>query len=245
MYTKYIDFVEKTVTGGDLSSFKSSDIYRDILEHCSPKFGNMYYEMLRNQYGLSNETILTFCSLNDKLGSPIKYTIGSLPNPVSPASLLYLHHAMRTLDHIESLGLDDIDIVEVGCGYGGYAFALDYVSKLRGISIQSYSCIDLDAPLKLQELYINQCNLSFPVYFHSASTYGKNVTGNNLFFVSIYCFSEIEKHHQIGYIRSLLHKTPHGLLIWNHVPLFDIEKQLILVESETPCTGPGNLLVLF
>jgi hypothetical protein len=245
MYAKYVEFVERTVGSGDLSSFKSSPIYREILEHCSPEFGRTYYSMLRNQYGLSDETILAFCNLNDKVGSPVKYTIGNLSTPVSPASLLYLQHAMRTLDHMESLQLNDVDIVEVGCGYGGYAYALDYTSKLRGIRIRSYNCVDLDGPLRLQELYTNQCNLSFPIQFHSASTYGKNISGTNLFFVSIYCFSEIEKQHQLGYIQHLLPKTTHGLLLWNHIPLFQFGKQYTLVEPETPCTGPGNLLVLF
>lgn len=245
MYDRYIEFVRRVVASGDLSSFKSNPIYREILEHCSPEFGRTYYQLLRDQYGLSDDVILEFCRLNDRLGSPVKYALGTLDVPVSPASLLYLQHAMRTMDHLQFLQLQDVDIVEVGCGYGGYGLALNYVSKIRNVRIRSYNCVDLDEPKGLQELYLNHHELSFPVYFHSASTYGQSVSGSNLFFVSIYCFSEIEKRHQLGYIEHLLPKTNHGFLIWNHVPLFEFGKYVMLAEPEVPRTGPGNLLVLF
>lgn len=245
MYSRYIDTVTRAVVSNDLSWFKSDPAYREILEHCSLHFGRIYYDILRTQYKLSDDTIFQFCALNDRVGNPVRYSIGTLEQPVSPASLLYLQHAMRTIDHMQSLSLDQVDIVEVGCGYGGFVLALSYVSKLRNLAIRSYACVDLDDPLQLQSLYLSKFDLPFPVSFHSASTYGRNVEGQNLFFVSIYCFSEIERAHQTGYIQTLLPKTSHGLLIWNHIPLFEFGKPILLAEPETPCTGPGNLLVLF
>lgn len=245
MYDLYIRFLREVITKGDISTFKSNTAYREILEHCSVKFGIQYYNLLQTRYGLSNETIEAFCTLNDSVGTPIKHKIGSLNTTVSPASLLYLYHAMITLDHLLSVNVQSNDIVEVGCGYGGYIVAIDFASKLRNIAVRNYTCVDLDEPIELQKLYLRRFNISFPVEFHSASTYGKNIYGENLFLVSIYCFSEIEKLHQIGYIKNLFPKISHGIMIWNHVPIFDFGKKPILIETETPCTGPGNKLVLF
>lgn len=245
MYKRYTDLVHRVVTSGDISTFKSEPAYREILEHCSPQFGRVYYDLLRTTYGLSDDTISTFCTMNDQIGSPVRHSIGNLKTPVSPASLLYLYHAMITLDHLVSRAMNRHDIVEVGCGYGGLILALDYASKLRSIPIHSYACVDLDAPLRLQSLYLSSFDISFPITFHSATTYGGTVPGRSLFLVSIYCFSEIEREHQRGYIRTLFPNVSHGLLLWNHVPLFDFGKPILLAEPEVPCTGPGNLLVLF
>lgn len=238
-YSAYLSVVADAVKRRDLSGFKSTPEYRGILEHCSPEFGLCYYNLLHEKYGMKHEDIERFCDMNDALGSPIKHVIGDVYT--SPASLLYLYHAMQTLDHME----DDVDVVEVGCGYGGYVLALDFVSKLRNRKIRSYTCVDLDGPLRLQELYLQNFTVSFPIWFHSASTHGQHIPKRKMFLVSIYCFSEIDKEHQIRYMKHLFPKVDHGFLLWNHIPLFDFGKPVKLVEPENPRTGPGNLLVVF
>ena len=198
-----------------------------------------YYTLLRERYSLTDQEIETFCDMNDLLGSPIKYMMG--PIHASPASMLYLYHANQILDRLDN----DVDIVEVGCGYGGLILALEYASKRRHRKIRSYTCIDLDAPLRLQEMYLQHFSLSFPVWFHLASTYGMHIPKRNMFLVSIYCFSEIDKEHQIRYMKHLFPKVDHGFILWNHVQLFDFGKPVQSVQPENPRTGPGNLMVFF
>lgn len=246
IYDSYISYVNSVVSSKDLSNFKSNKIYRGILEHCSQEFGKQFYSILRNEYNITDHTIEIFCSMNDSIGDPLKYKIGTLRMLVSPASVLYLQHASMTLRHMRSLNLSSVHMVEVGCGYGGYLLAMDYLSREYGIRIESYTCIDLDPVSNLQSMYLSNFKLSFPVTFQSASTYGKNVSEvSNLFFVSIYCFSEVSRSHQLGYMEHLIPKTSHGLIIWNMSPFFDIGKSILYKEPEVPCTGPGNLLVLF
>jgi hypothetical protein len=244
-YTRYIDNVEKVVASGRIDGFKSHSNYNYVLEHCSPKFGEDYYKLLRSTHNLSDDQIAVYCKINDRIGGSALASIGTLPFPVSPTSVGYLRHASLTIDHMISLNLNDVNVVEIGCGYGGYLLALDYASKLRGIRIQSYTCIDLDAPLRLQELYLSRHNVSFDVSFVSASTYGQNVRKDNLFFVSIYCFSEISPDHQRGYMTHLIPRVSHGLIMWNHVDLFNFGKPLVSANPEVPLTGHYNRLVLF
>jgi hypothetical protein len=245
MYTHYIQHVKNIVNLNNLTTFKSNAAYREILEHCSQAFGNQYYDILRNEFGMTNDVILNFCQKNDAIGNPVKCTIGELSVPVSPASVLYMQHAALTLNHIQELGLSRVNIVEVGCGYGGYLLALDYLSAMYDIHIESYTCIDLDVVCKLQMQYLSNFEVSFPVHFQDASEYGKSVKADNLFFVSIYCFSEIDRIHQQGYLTHLIPKASHGLMIWNMKPFFDIGKEIVYKGDERPYTGPGNLLVLF
>lgn len=245
MYAPYADYVRSIVSTRDISTFKSNPKYTYMLEHVLPSSGKEYYTILRNDYSLSDETISSFCTKNDAIGSPIRCMIGSLPHPVSPTSLRYLVHASTILDHLVSHTNDTRDIVELGCGYGGLALALDFVSTLRSIPISSYTCVDLDAPLALQKLYLQNFTLSFPIDFHSASTYGAGITKQNMFFVSMYCFSEIETEHQIGYIRRLLPKVSHGVMLWNMIPVFDFGKTITCIDTERPLTAVGNKIVLF
>jgi hypothetical protein len=244
-YDTYANYVDKIVTSGNIHGFKAHPSYHYMLEHCSPKFGEDYYGLLRTAHNLSDNQIATYCQLNDAVGGSALAVIGTLPFPVSPTSVGYLRHACLTVDHMLSLNLNDVNVVEVGCGYGGYLLALDYVSKLRGIRIQSYTCIDLDAPLRLQQLYLSTHKLSFDVSFVSASTYGQTVRKNNLFLVSIYCFSEISPYHQRGYMTHLFPSVSHGLIMWNHVNLFNFGKPILSANTEVPLTGRYNKLVLF
>lgn len=245
MYQRYIDYVESVVNRNDTSNFKSNAIYQDILEHVSQELGQQYYRTLTSIHNIDKSIIEKFCLENDRIGSPIKYLIGDLSFPVSPTSLRYLDHAMHTLNHIKTLKLETVNIVEIGCGYGGFLLALNYMSKLHGIVINSYSCIDIDAITKLQQLYISNYVVSFPVTFHSASSFGETVKNDNLFLVSMYCFSEIEPVNQRGYIDHIMKRISNGILMWNHCDVFDFGKTILSIQDERPLTGHNNKLVLF
>ena len=245
MYQHYIEYVEYVVKSNNINNFKSNNVYRDILEHVSEELGQQYYKKLITTHNIKKDVIENFCLYNDKIGSPVKYSIGDLSFPVSPTSLRYLDHAIHTLNHIKALNLKTINIVEIGCGYGGLLLALDYMSKLYNVKIDSYSCIDLDIITKLQTLYISNYNISFPVTFHSASTFGKTVKNDNLFLVSMYCFSEIETVNQKGYIENIIKRINNGIIMWNHCDIFDFGKKIISIQYEEPLTGNNNKLVLF
>jgi hypothetical protein len=216
-----------------------------MLEHVTQSLGEQYYKNLRINHNINKSVIEKFCLENDKIGSPVKYSIGDISFPVSPTSLRYLDHAIHTLNHIKTLKLESINIVEIGCGYGGLLLALDYMSKLYEITINSYSCVDIDVITKLQEIYISNYDISFPVTFHSASTFGQSVTGTNLFLVSMYCFSEIEPENQKGYINHIIKRASNGVIMWNMCDIFDFGKTILSIEDEDPVTGPKNKLVLF
>ena len=99
--------------------------------------------------------------------------------------------------------------------------------------------IDLDEPSALQMKYMSNQNVPFPVSYHRASTYGKDIEGSDNFFLSSYCFSEIEPPNQQGYLRVLFPKCSHGFILWNHCNVYDIGKE-ITVEPEVPLTCDPN-----
>jgi hypothetical protein len=204
-----------------------------ILEHVSPQFGEEYLKLLYSEIGLSKQKIIDFCKMNDSFGSPNTYNIGDLGINVSPTSLRYLYHASLILKHSRNCD----KFVEVGGGYGGLFLAITYLSDTP---IREYHLVDLEPVINLQKIVLDgHAN----VFYHLANTFGENVP-DGCFFISNYCFSEINMEFQKKYIDNLIRRSQEGFLAWNTIPCYDIGKSTI-VEQERPLTFSGNYFVYF
>jgi hypothetical protein len=237
IYSEYDEFVKKLSV---LTNFKNNPSYTYMLEHATGQQADEYCTLLMSVY--SAETIESFCKLNDSIGNPHRYKIDSLTISVSPTSLRYLYHAHLILKHFSNQ--PERHIVEVGGGYGGLCLAINFLSTLTNTPVQSYHIIDLDSATNLQMRYLDNFTLSFTVDTSSASEYGACLPRTDYCFVSNYCFSEIDKHHQENYSNHLIPKTKTGFLAWNNIPLYNFGKD-VRSEVETPRTGPDNLYVYF
>jgi hypothetical protein len=102
----------------------------------------------------------------------------------------------------------------------------------------------LDAPSHLQQKYLEKFQLDTPIFFHKASLFGEDFSGQDYFLISNYCFSEIAHEYQVRYLETLFPKCPHGFLTWNHIDIYDIGKKMT-VEDEYPLTGSKNKYVRF
>jgi hypothetical protein len=227
------------IASGNISQFKRNKAYSPILEHVTYDQGYLYLAAIKSRFKLTDTEIAEFCTRNDGVGDPIKWQYGDIV--VSPTSLRYIYHALLILEYCKNIEVFAPRIVEVGCGYGGLALAVDQFSNRFGIEVSSYTLIDLDEPSSLQQLYLSMHSMSFAPTFESASTYGANVTGSNNFLISNYCFSEIPSTEQQKYMNTLFPKCSHGFMVWNMVPQFDFGKN-VSAELESPLTGgPPNL----
>lgn len=208
-----------------------------MLEHVSPALGCAYVDSIVRFHKLSHEDILSYCNRNDRIGSPVLHSVEGMV--VSPSSLRYIRHALLILNQCVSVGNLTPSLVEVGCGYGGLALAIDHYSSRFGISVKKYTMIDLDDPVSLQKLYVSNHTFSFPIYFESAETYGSGIEGIDNVLISNYCFSEVAPHVQQNYVKTLFPKCSNGFILWNNVPVFDIGKH-VRTELEVPMTTTAN-----
>ena len=202
MYESYLNFIMNALSNEKLySQFKSNNDYRGILEHVSQNQGQQYYELIKNEFNITNESIIDFVNLNDRLGCPIKYNINNII--CSPTSLRYIYHALIILKYIKSLNLNNLNIVEIGGGYGGLCLAINYFQKFFNLNITEYNIIDLDQALKLQQKYLLNFNdIKFNINYISSSTYGKDLLLNNYFLISNYCYSEITEENKPAVCQS-------------------------------------------
>jgi len=213
-----------------------------MLEHVSPDLGMKYLQLIQTNTTITEDQIQQFCSMNDMIGNPNKVNYGTFT--CSPTSLRYIWFSHKILSHFKTFNKDSYSVVEIGGGYGGLCLALNFFSSHYSVKLSDYTIVDLHWPSKLQNLYLSNFSLSFPVGFHTANTYGEHINTKDAMLLSTYSFSEIDDVHQKQYISKLFPKISHGFIAWNHIPIYNFGFT-ITEEEETPLTGGYNKFIFF
>jgi len=241
-YARYTNFVDRICNENDLSSFKRHPDYQYMLEHVSREQGQEYLSCIQKNTTITEQQIISFCELNDRLGAPNRHSYGTLV--CSPTNLRYLYHAHLILTYFKTFTLPSYKLVEVGGGYGGLCLAIQTLAPHYTVTLESYTILDLPAPSRLQEKYLTLHTLPAPVSFVNAETFGATLPGQDYFIISNYCFSEISFEFQKRYIETLFPKVSHGFMAWNMIPTYFFGFP-IREEEEVPKTGPFNKYVYF
>lgn len=248
MYDEYTDYIKQFIDN-EISqwNFKSNTRYSAILEHISKNQGDDYLFEITKRFGYFYNThknlLIDLCKINDSCGVPTKYDFLHFSD-CSPTNLRYILHSLLILTYINECNLNNIDIIEIGGGYGGLCFFIFKLSHLFNIQIKSYSIFDLKEPLLLQEKYLENINIK-NVNFMTLDNL-QNINQNS-FLISNYAYSEISLDLQNKYTEKLLNPfVSHGFLTWNFIELYPfIENKTITKEIEYPLTGNGNLYIRF
>jgi hypothetical protein len=250
MYNDYESFVNN-ITKDNIKTinFKSNRNYNSILEHVSVELGEQYLRLIEKEFNnITFENILEYVNINDVHGCPTQYTYKNKDGnnfTCSPTSLRYVYNALVILDHYKTK--ESNSIVEVGCGYGGLFLAICYFSKLLNIKIEHYHFVDLEPICNLISLYldVNNNHVSINYSIHLANNYGMDINADNLFFISNYCFTEIDTIYRTQYILNLIPKCSSGFIIWQTCFNYGIDNSYEIVdvkniEEEKPQTSPHN-----
>ena len=258
LYTRFTSYLRQALGTPAMDFFKFHPDVTDMLEHVSPSLGEEYMTHLLTAPLLSAERIRAYCQKNDRIGGGQKHPYSSLTSSTllregksppedlttSPSNLRYLFQAHLICSHLRHLQKETVEIVEVGCGYGGLFLAMDMVAPLYSIRISCYHLIDLPESSALQQWYLSGHDGITPTRFHLASTYGDAIDRTDLFLISNYCFSEIAEEHQRRYRQQLFPRVSHGFMAWNNIPTYDFGFPM-KEEIEYPLTGPMNRYVYF
>ncbi len=253
MYNNYNLFLQNIINS-NYEFFKSNYNYNSILEHVSLEYGNKYLNLIENEFpNINYSIILDFCKINDLYGNPKKEKFKDLSNNIlicSPTSLRYIYHSLIILKYYSQTKCKNI--VEVGCGYGGLCLAINYFMKYFDIEINNYHIIDLSEPLNLIKFYLNKHKsyIKININYHDSLTYGINIPNSkDLFFISNYCYTEIEKKHNNKYTEILLPKIINGFIIWQNggnngaYPISNcsniLNKEVKKIMEEKPQTDAG------
>ena len=204
---EYTNFVEKAANNDDIfKNFRQNEIYCWVLEHDDLKRGLENYKYIQKVSELNKTGVLEILNSIDEFGGPKLMTIGNLNN-VSPSSLRYLSIAADINRIFKYEAHQKLNIIEIGCGYGGQSIAL---SKLN--TIKNYTYVDLKEVNQLIEKYISKNKVSFN---YQTKTIFDEFEDNYDLIISNYAFSELPRKLQKIAYTKILSKSKNGYMINN------------------------------
>jgi len=248
IYKRYVDFVKNTQLHLQPNDwyFKNNQNFTYMLEHVSLQQGYSYLQNIKVKFSelyFSNfEYFKQLCSLNDKYGNPVTYIYNNFTN-CSPTSIRYLYFSLLILKDMKLYNLNNINIIEIGGGYGGLCFFIQKLSPLFKIKVTNYTIFDICEISLLQEKYLDALEINVECF--QLDKY--NNINSNSFLISTYCFSEIPIAIQNQYIEKIINPyTDYGFIAWNNIPVYNFKQNSIITKNEEiPNTGKFNYFVRF
>lgn len=240
MYNKYTNYIKTQVNlNPEEWDFKKNRDYCTILEHCNETQADQYFNVIikkfKTFYESNLDNIINICQLNDKYGKPKKYHLKNFMT-CSPSNLRYLLHCLLVLEDMKKYKLNNIDIIEIGGGYGGLCLFIHNLAPLYEININSYTIFDLLEPSLLQKKYLDVLNVP---NVNCCQLDNFDNIKNDSILISNYAFSEISKELQMKYIDKIINPyTKFGFLTWNFIPVYNfVNNSVIEKEKEYPSTS--------
>jgi hypothetical protein len=238
----YPYIVQQAVTNDNVfNTFKSHVWYTPILEHVSYDIGFEYLEIIKNDYPFLLNNIDKY-KTNDNIGSPITYNYTDVGN-VSPTTLRYVKVLGEISEHFG--GLDNLDVVEIGCGYGGQAKLI-----FDTYEVKSYTFIDLPCVLELTKKYLSVFNIDMSKLIFKDIT---SLTENEKYdlFISNYAYTECSESIRETYFKNVLSNSKMGYLTSNFLSRKTMNDEIIsklkncFVIEERPKTGDDNFIIIW
>lgn len=226
--------------------FRSSDKYKVILEHVTEREGRMYLNLVERDNPQLLDNIVKY-KTNDSVGSPTKFQYDGNVGAVSPTTLRYIKVLS---DLVKEFGnLDGLDIVEIGCGYGGQAKII-----MDTFNVKSYTLIDLKPVLGLTERYLTAVGVDISKL--KFLTMEELPEASYDLFISNYAYSECNKAIQKEYYDKVLSKSKMGYITANFInSVFNLDyhtkAELLSMFTnsytlpEEPSTHPYNIIILW
>jgi len=228
--------------------FKRSENYRKMLEHVTKAQGKEYLDIISSEGKDLIKYIHKF-KKNDKFGSPIRFRYNKV-GWFSPTTLRYI----KVLVDLRNIfgNLSNLDIVEIGAGYGGQCKIISDV-----FNIKSYTIVDLEMVLPLIQKYLSKHKVERIAYKTQ-----QQLNSNEKYdlVISNYAFSECIKKVQDDYMQKILSRSKRGYITCNYDEpsspnnyLYN-KKELtqmlskahnIKIMDERPKTSPMNFIIVW
>ena len=222
--------------------FRRNPIYNTILEHVNLEHGNLYYQAISKDADLMGA--IDKFKMNDGYGHPRLYEFGCI-GKISPTTLRYIKVLADLKNQFRTL--DNLNICEIGCGYGGQCRVINAYFKPA-----FYCLVDLQPALSLTQRYLDNFVL------HSVLTYR---TLNELEYkeydlvISNYAFSELRRDLQTAYLNKAILKSKRGYITYNDIAPGEFNSYTLAelkalipgarVLNEEPLTHARNRLIVW
>lgn len=237
-YLKYLKVCKAAVTDKKVfETFRREPDYIRVVEACGRRHGVDYLSVIRREYTHLMPYLPLF-STSDSVGFPKRFYYKGARRSFSATTLRYI----KVLGDLEKLfgSLTDIDIVEIGGGYGGQCKIIYDIWKPR-----SYTIVDLPEALAISEKYLRHFKIEDVIY----KTPRTNFKNSYSLCISNYAFSEVDFNYQRKYAEKIIKYCDRGYMTCNHFSRAKTAQMYNLdifkkgnFSPETPLTGVDNIL---
>lgn len=238
----YLDVCREAVESEEaFAHFKRQRGYQHVLEHPRLTMGWIYLASLVQDHPFLVYFLDRF-RINDILGDPVTFNYGYYGR-FSPTTLRYAVTLGQLVDTFDVLS--DMDVIEIGAGYGGQCLIIDQYCRFR-----SYTIIDLPPCLELARKYLRLHDVPDVRYWRPEDVPVRPDTFDLV--ISNFSFSECVREIQDFYLDRILKHSAHGYLVCNNVDptlrgysLRELQEQLphATFGNEYPLTRKGNYRV--
>jgi putative sugar O-methyltransferase len=223
--------------------FRLSRVLIQALDHVSIKQGYGYLQEII-KIAPWNTDFKHALKQIDSLGNPIKYKFNGY-GFFSPTSLRYLkvHLDLTYLFH----SLNELDIVEIGVGFGGQAMLTNILSHPN-----SYSLYDIPPVLDLSQKFIKESKVRGNFIYYSGIIPEKLKSD---LVISNYAFSELNREIQDLYLKNVILNSKRGYITWNYISEYyydgySLADLLRIIPgsqmiTEKPLTSPSNAIIVW
>jgi hypothetical protein len=224
------------------ADFRRNPIYNEILEHVTEEQGRQYLDLIARDPDLLGAMDEFRC--NDLYGNPGTHTYPSV-GAVSPSTLRYIKVLADLKEHFRTL--DDLDICEIGVGYGGQCRIIHAYFKPA-----SYTLLDIGPALALARRFLEHYAQPRLLFFHSMEEMESRAYD---LVMSNYAFTELPRSIQESYLQRVILRSSRGYITYNEItpPQFrsyKAEELLALIPGATrikeePLTHTKNCIIVW
>ncbi|MBE8986622.1 putative sugar O-methyltransferase [Nostoc sp. LEGE 12450] len=223
--------------------FRRNEIYKIALEHDDFGQGLEYLEATKNSSSKVLSKINEFLK-NDRIGNPIVFDYEGI-GTIAPPTLRYI----KILSDLESeFGtLDNLNICEIGVGYGGLGRIVSSYFKVK-----TYTLVDLKPVLMLAQRYLDHYPLKTTLVYKTMNELPKE---NYDLVISNYAFTELRREIQDIYLEKVLLSATKGYITYNEINPKDFNSYTkeelikiiptIRVNKEVGILDPGDCTLVW
>lgn len=204
-YNKYIRACQYVTDNPHLfANFRRRHDYKWVMENVSQAAGLACLEEVEKDNPALLELISKFVK-SDKIGHPAVFNYVKHEVKISPTTARYIKILS---DLIKMFGtLNKMNIVEIGCGYGGQCKIIyDYFKP------KSYTLIDLPEALLVAERFLR--------FFRVNPNFRQMDDESEIKYdlcISNYAFSELDRQYQDFYNEKIVKHSARGFMIFNFI----------------------------
>jgi hypothetical protein len=186
----------------------------------------------------------------DQIGNPT-HVIDVNSYKISGICLRYIYYADKVLNELKEFDSRlDLNMLEIGGGYGGFASVLNCLLKFANKQIDLYGIFDLPEVQDFQSFYLAKTVMhSYGIndfFFPKVLTF---IGTDFNYLVSFYALGEFPAELKKHYIKNVIAKVPHGFIVWNPhfgpddegIELIKRVQPNVQITKEDPLTAEFNL----